>query len=123
MEFKLDENFGRTIQKLLEQAGHDARTVHEEDLQGATDPEIFEAAKGEGRILLTMDHDFGNVLLFRHTECAGVAIVNPPGRPSAALLRMLVLTLLKALRESDITGHLWIVEPGRIREHARDLPD
>jgi len=123
MKFKLDENFGRSIQEVLEQSGHDARTVQEEHLQGAADPKIFEAAKSEGRILITMDHGFGNVLLYDHTEAAGVAVINPPGRPTLALLRLLTVTLLKGLAEGEIRGRLWIVEPGRIREHEREMPD
>ena len=34
-----------------------------------------------------------------------------------ALLRMLVAGLLEALRTRHVRGKLWIVEPGRIREH------
>jgi hypothetical protein len=30
------------------------------------------------------------------------------------------LTLLEALKTHDINGRLWIVEPGRIREHESD---
>ena len=123
MKFKLDENFGRSIQQVLQEAGHDARTVREERLQGAADPKIFEAAKSEDRILITMDHGFGSVLVYDHKETAGVAVINPPGRPTLALLRLLTATLLKGLAEGEIRGRLWIVEPGRIREHERDLPD
>lgn len=120
MKFKLDENLGRSIQKVLEEGGHDARTVWEENLQGAPDPDIFAAAKREKRILITMDHDFGNVLAYRHEETAGVAVINPPGRPTLPLLRLLAVTLLEALRKGDIRGRLWIVEPRRIREHERE---
>ncbi len=123
MKFKLDENFGRSIQEVLEEAGHDARTVREENLQGAPDPEVFAAANSEERILIPMDHGFGNVLAYDHKEAAGVAIINPPGRPTLALLRLLTNTLLKALGKGEIRGRLWIVEPGRIREHEREMPD
>ena len=47
----------------------------------------------------------------------GIIVLNPPGRPSMALLRMLVAGLLEALRTRHVRGKLWIVEPGRIREH------
>ena len=33
------------------------------------------------------------------------------------ILRLLILTLIEALRNRDICGRLWIIEPGRIREH------
>ena len=117
MKFKLDENLGASVQKIFLEADHDCRTVREEKLVGVPDPEIFSAAKTEKRILLTMDHDFGNVLAFRHEVSAGVAVLNPPGRPSLPLLRVLAHTLLEALKSNDIDGHLWVIEPGRIREH------
>jgi hypothetical protein len=123
MQFKLDENFGRSIQKVFQQAGHDARTVREENLKGAPDPEIFAAAQTERWILITMDHDFGNVLTYRHEDSAGVAVINPPGRPTLPLLRLLTLTLLQGLKKGNITGRLWIVEPGRIREHEPETLD
>ena len=38
---------------------------------------VYVVAKGEKRILLTMDHSFGKVLAYRHEKAAGVAIINP----------------------------------------------
>ena len=60
--FKLDENFGASIQQLF--SGHDCHTVREEGLGGATDTEVFGAAARESRILVTLDLDFANVLAF-----------------------------------------------------------
>ena len=123
MKFKLDENLGASVQKIFEEAGHDSRTVRDENLLGAPDPEVFAAARREERILITMDHDFGNVLAYRHEDYAGVAVINPPGRPSLPLLRLLMRTLLEALKKNEIRGRLWIVEPNRIREHEpREIP-
>lgn len=117
MRFKLDENFGASVQKIFEEAGHDSLTVRDENLHGAPDPEVFAAARREERTLVTMDHDFGNVLAYRHEEAAGVAVINPPGRASLPLLRLLIRTLLEAVKQNEIRGRLWIVEPDRIREH------
>lgn len=119
MKFKLDENLGASVREVLEDGGHDVRTVREEHLLGASDPEVFAAARREARILVTLDHGFGSVLAYRHEDAAGVAVMNLPGRPSLPLLRVLARTLLEALRENAIGGRLWIVEPGRVREHQR----
>ncbi|MHB8618329.1 MAG: DUF5615 family PIN-like protein [Chloroflexota bacterium] len=35
MKFKVDENLPREVADILENAGHDAETVHTEHLQGA----------------------------------------------------------------------------------------
>jgi len=117
MKFKLDENFGRSIQRFIRDAGHDCLAVVDENLSGAPDNEVFDAANAEKRILVTMDHDFGNVLVYPPEHRYGMALINPPGRSSMKLLHILVSTLLEALKNHDIKGRLWIVEPGRIREH------
>ena len=117
MRFKLDENFGKSIQKIFHDWGHDCKTVHDENLRGAPDMKVLEAARDEKRVLVTMDHDFGNVLSYPPEKTSGIAVINPPGRASLELLRLLVLTMLEALKSRDIRGRLWIIEPGRIREH------
>jgi predicted nuclease of predicted toxin-antitoxin system len=123
MKFKLDENFGRSVQKLFTDGGHEAVTVRDEKLAGATDERVLQAANAEGRILVTLDHDFANVLRFPPEETAGVPVINPPGRVSTELLRQLVLGLLQALATKRLSGKLWIVELGRIREHVSEPPD
>jgi predicted nuclease of predicted toxin-antitoxin system len=123
MKFKLDENFGRSVQKFFTEGGHDAVTVRDEKLGGAADERVLQAATAEGRILVTLDHDFANVLRFPPEETAGVAVINPPGRVSTPLLSQLVLALLQALTTGRLSGKLWIVEPGRIREHITEPSD
>ena len=117
MDFKLDENFGRAVQKLFRQHGHDCPTVRDERLRGADDPTVLDAACAEHRVPVTLDHDSGNVLRYPPDATPGTIVLNPPGRPSMGLLRMLVAGLLDALRTRGVQGKLWIVEPGRIREH------
>ena len=64
MNFKLDENLGPTVQEIFIRRGHDCRTVREQNLSGAVDALVLEAAVSEGRILVTTDHDFGNILIY-----------------------------------------------------------
>jgi predicted nuclease of predicted toxin-antitoxin system len=121
-KFKLDENFGRRLQRIFHDRGHDALTVRDEKLHGAKDPRVLDAAAAEGRILVTMDQDFANVLLFPPEETAGVAVIRFPGQATVRLLETLIVALLEALEQKRLKGRLWIVEPGRIREH-QDNPD
>jgi predicted nuclease of predicted toxin-antitoxin system len=117
MKFKLDKNLGPSIQAIFHESGHNCATTREEGLGGADDPEVLQAAVAEDRILVTNDHDFGNVLVYPPEDTAGIVVLNPPGRVSVRLLRRLVVAFLKALSREDIRQKLWIVEPGRIREH------
>jgi len=122
MKFKLDENLGPSIQALFQERAHDCATTCEEGLGGANDDSILQAAVAEDRILVTTDHDFANVLVYPPHATAGLIVLNPPGRVSLALLRRLVISLLDALAQGDVRGKLWIVEPGRIREHQPRTP-
>ena len=122
MKFKLDENFGPTVQRVFQHRGLDCHTVQEESLRGAVDAEVLEAAVTEGRIFVTMDRDFSNILLYPPRQTAGIAVISPPGKASWSLLRALVEAFLEELQKQAIRGKLWIVEPGRIREHEPDDP-
>jgi predicted nuclease of predicted toxin-antitoxin system len=58
MKIKLDENLGTLGKSLLEADGHDVATVAQQQLGGAQDTSIYEACRDEGRVLVTLDHDF-----------------------------------------------------------------
>ena len=64
MRFKLDENLSRSVAEMFRTRGHDVMTVRDQKLQGASDEEVFEVSVGEGRALVTLDRDLGQVLRF-----------------------------------------------------------
>ena len=68
MKIKLDENLGRRIEELFQAAGHDVATVYSEGLSSAADGLVIDAARQEGRCLVTLDLEFGNPLLFRAAD-------------------------------------------------------
>jgi predicted nuclease of predicted toxin-antitoxin system len=117
MKWKLDENFGSRAAHLLLAAGHDAETVVQEKLGGASDEKVFETCVRERRSLLTLDIDFADVLRFPPHKTAGIAVLRLPGNPSLHLIENLVRNLLGFLARESIDGRLWIVEPGRVRVH------
>lgn len=120
MKFKLDENIGRRGLELLQAAGHDVMTVRDQRLGGATDERLFEVCAGEGRALITLDHDFGQVTRFPPEQSAGVIVleVGPWASVPAILDRLQAFPAV--LETRTVTGSLWIVEPGRVRIHLRD---
>jgi predicted nuclease of predicted toxin-antitoxin system len=120
MKFKLDENFGPSVHEVFLRRGLDCHTVHGEGLTGADDPRILGAAVAEGRVLVTLDRDFANVLLYPPEETAGVAVVQLGRRASRTLLAAVLDSFLVACETKLIRGKLWIIEPGRIREHKSD---
>jgi predicted nuclease of predicted toxin-antitoxin system len=119
MKVKLDENLGLLGKSLLEADGHDVMTVAEQRLSGAQDERIYEVCRQESRVLVTLDHDFGQTIRFPPEATAGIVVIECKGRvsPSMILARMNELTTL--LRTKPIDRELWIVEPGRLRIHER----
>jgi predicted nuclease of predicted toxin-antitoxin system len=113
---KLDENLGRRGADLLCQAGHEVATVPEQSLCSATDRELIEACRREGRCLVTLDLDFANPLVFPPRNQPGVAVLRLPHKPTPLDLELALQTLIAALVEKPVSGKLWIVEKGRIRE-------
>jgi hypothetical protein len=119
MKFKLDENLGTLGKSLLEADGHDVMTVAEQKLSGATDETLYFVCRSEGRVLVTLDHDFGHVRRFPPEAAAGVVILESPGRLAPALIEARVAELVALLRVRPIDRELWIVEPGRVRIRER----
>ena len=63
MQFKLDENLPPSAADLLRGLGHDVMTVYDQGLQSCTDPEVLAACQDEGKVLLSLDLDFSNILV------------------------------------------------------------
>jgi predicted nuclease of predicted toxin-antitoxin system len=120
VKFKLDENLGKQPLGLFVREGHDAVTVADQQLRGVSDQKLIAVCRDEKRCLVTLDMDFGNPLVFPPEEYSGIAVLRLPGQLSRAVILDGCETLVAALRRADITGKLWIVQQGRIREHIRE---
>lgn len=120
MKFKLDENIGRRGVELLRSAGHDVMTVEDQGLCGAPDERLFQVCLAEQRALITLDHDFGQVLRFPPASSCGIVILELPGRASSEALLGRLRDFMRMLSVRPLNKELWIVEPGRIRIHQAD---
>ncbi len=116
MRLKLDENIDERLVVLLRDAGHDASTVREQDLRGTVDPDLYNHIVSDGRVLVTLDLDFSNVLRYPPEPTPGLVVLRGPD-DLFPTVRILVQTLINALAIDSPAGKLWIVEPSRIRIH------
>lgn len=123
MKLKLDENLGTAMANLFSQAGHDVKTVPEQNLCAASDKDLIAICHREQRCFVSLDLDFGNVLLFNPQEYSGIAILRLPSKASANHLLESAETLMRGLARESIERKLWIVEPGRIREYLPEEND
>lgn len=64
MKLFLDENLSPTHASELRSDGYDALAVVEVGLSGATDEQVLGFAIETGRVLITLDADFANVIRF-----------------------------------------------------------
>ena len=114
MKLILDENLSPLHASELRSLGHDAYAVVEVGLSGAADVEIRRFANEEGRVLVSLDADFANVIRFPPEGTPGVVRlkIHPPTEES---IRQSILRALERLQNMDLAGCLAIVDPKKIR--------
>jgi predicted nuclease of predicted toxin-antitoxin system len=86
VKLKLDENLPEALLGELASLGHDVDNVREENLAGASDPSIWEAAQATERFLITQDLDFSDIRKFAPGTHHGLMLLRlrTPGRLALA---------------------------------------
>jgi predicted nuclease of predicted toxin-antitoxin system len=117
LKIKVDENIGRSGVELLRQAGHDVMTVPDQGLSGAADETLFQVCGSEGRTLITLDRDFGQVPRFPPRRSSGIVILELGAPATRVRLQSRLREFLALAATRPVVGELWIVEAGRVRVH------
>jgi predicted nuclease of predicted toxin-antitoxin system len=112
VELPADESCAGPVIRALRAAGYDLLVIAEVS-KGASDEWVMERAVAEGRILITEDRDFGELVYAHGRSTAGVIFVKFHSRarrdkPEA------VLEAVTRLGER-LRGCFAVVEPGRVR--------
>jgi predicted nuclease of predicted toxin-antitoxin system len=96
-ELLVDESLSFRVARFLGGTGHDVVHAGDAGLLGASDVEVMQAARNDGRVLVSADTDFGELLAIgRHPGPSVVIFRRAPRRPEAQ-----VRLLLGALEESE----------------------
>jgi len=115
VRFLANENVPLSVVKGLRDDGHDTAWIRE-DAPGSTDDQVLERAVVEGRVLLTFDKDFGEMVFLRGADGSkGIVLCRGMGaspEETASFVRAAIAS------RSDWTGHFSVVERGRIRMRA-----
>jgi predicted nuclease of predicted toxin-antitoxin system len=117
MRFLADENISRLVIERLRAMGFDVASVATMS-PGASDNDVLAAARSEGRILITEDRDFGELVVRQRPGVHGVVLLELD-RLSNAAEADLVRTVVSA-NADKLAGNLVVIEPGRVR--VRPLP-
>ncbi len=121
MLFKTDENLHEEVAELLRQNGHDAVSVYDQGLRGHADEDIADVCRREGRVIVTQDLDFSNIVAFPPEDYAGIIVLrlHDPNRPStlAAMRRLIPL-----LASEPLAGCLWTVDDVGMRIRSGGQP-
>ena len=114
MKLKLDENPSRHLKEKLVLLGHDVATAAEEGLLGQPDALVGELARSEGRVLLTLDLEFGNIRKNPPGEHPGIVLFRP-GSFGPLEVNRFVEEFIRQIDLNVLVGCIVVVEPGRIR--------
>jgi predicted nuclease of predicted toxin-antitoxin system len=114
LRFKLDENMPGEAVALLREAGHDVHTVLDQGLGGRPDDDVSRVCRGESRILVTLDLDFGDLRTYPPADHAGIWVLRPAAQSVDAMLNLLRRALVLTANE-QVSRRLWVIEPGRLR--------
>lgn len=112
MRLLADESCDFAVVRALRAAGHDVMAIAEVSPR-AEDDTVIELAVSQGRVLLTEDKDFGQMVYARGRATGGVVFLRYGGRARAALVRTVVELVRR--RGERLVGRFVVVHPGRVR--------
>jgi predicted nuclease of predicted toxin-antitoxin system len=112
IRFLADENVSRLVIESLRSAGFDVRSVST-TRAGASDDEVRAIADREGRILITEDRDFDELVVRQRLGVGGVILLELDRLSNAAEAALVVGVV--AAHTDKLDGSLLVIEPGRVR--------
>ena len=113
MQFLADESCDFRVVRALRAAGHDVLAVVE-DSPGAPDGQVLKHGRAIGRILLTEDRDFGQLVFASGLEAgAGVVFIRCPESARVRLPHAIVSMVERV--GVRLEGRFAVWTPGRLR--------
>jgi predicted nuclease of predicted toxin-antitoxin system len=111
---KLDENVPDSVGTILREAGHDVAFARDEQFAGVPDDRLLTAATGEGRVLVSFDRGFANVIQHPPAATAGIVVIRL-GEQTLPRVRQVAAILAGLLTTERIAGRLWVLTESRLR--------
>jgi len=114
MLFKIDENLPVEIAELINQSGHDAKTVVDQRLQGSADPKLLNICRRAHRVLITLDLDFSDIRTYPPQENEGIIVLRIANQSKPHIMST-VRRITSLFDQEPLKYHLWIVEENKVR--------
>lgn len=118
MRFLLDQDVYARTARFLDGLGHDVMTAAAAGLSRASDIDLLEAARGEGRILVTRDRHFGSLVFLRKLGAGVIYLRMSPSEEAEVHTEL--ARVLDDHSEEELRRVFVVVERGRHR--FRRLP-
>jgi predicted nuclease of predicted toxin-antitoxin system len=112
MRILANENFPGDAVSALRERGHDVAWVRS-DAPGSSDVEVLEHAQAEGRILVTLDKDFGELAFRSGLPASSGVVLFRISVPSPSYVARVAVAALES--RTDWAGNFAVVEDDRIR--------
>ena len=112
MRFLADESCDASVVEALRGAGHDVTSVAD-TMPGATDTAVLATALLGGRLLITEDKDFGEMVFAARTPAIGVLLLRYPSSARAALPRAVLDAV--AVHHGELPGAFAMIGPAGVR--------
>jgi predicted nuclease of predicted toxin-antitoxin system len=116
---KLDENVPDSVGTMLRQAGHDVALAREQQLVGVSDDRLLTVAASEGRVLISFDRGFTNVIQHPPEATPGIVVIRLRDQ-TLPRIRRVATKIGDLLTTEPILGRLWVVDESRLRIWPRD---
>lgn len=110
MKFLLDQDVYEITARFLTALGHDVTRAVEVGLSRASDEEILREAQSSGRLLVTRDRDFGNLVFVRGLTCGVLYLRILPTIQNS--IHHELVRILSSYSEEELSRAFVVVEPG-----------
>lgn len=120
MKFLLDQDVYAVTACFLESLGHDVVRAAQIGLASADDDELLEAAQQQGRLFVTRDRDFGNLVFVRKL---GAGVLYLRVLPSTVVsVHNTMESVLTTHAETELSASFVVIEPGSYRIRRIQAP-
>ncbi len=112
MRFLADENVSRLVIERLRADGHEVASISETH-SGVPDRNVPETADIEGRILITEDRDFGELVVRQRMAVSGVILLELDKLSNQAEAER--VSHIVSTHAEKLLDNLAVIEPSRVR--------